>query len=1105
MSINKRLKTDDFHALCFFLFALVISGCKSEQKEKKLFHELPSEETGITFQNAVLQDGENNILSYPYYFNGGGVAVGDINNDGLDDIYFTGNQVANKLYLNKGDFKFEDITERAGVQAAEGWKTGVTMADINHDGWLDIYVCRSAMADSSQRQNLLFVNNGDMTFTEKADAYGIADNSYSTQSAFFDYDRDGDVDLFVLNHSLPQYAGFNNMLVTHKKRKGTKFHSKLYQNNDGLFSDVSEKAGIINNVLSFGLGIAVSDVNEDGWPDIYISNDFNEEDYLYINKQDGTFKNVIREATGHVSLFSMGSDIADVNNDGLPDIFTLDMLPETNERIKLSSGDDNYDKYRILINSGFHHQSMRNMLQLNNGNGTFSEVGQLMGIANTDWSWSALFADFDGDGWKDLFVTNGYEKDYTNMQFLKFTMDAKIKARQTSQALDLEQIIDQMPSIQVGNFLFRNNGDMTFSKKTEEWAINRTFKSNGAAYADLDNDGDPDLVINAMNEKAVLYRNTRNAKEVASFLKVDLKKLNPERHIIGSKVILYSEGTQQYQEFSPVRGFQSGMYVPLTFGTNGQTVIDSIRIIWPDNKTELLKQVTTKNTLMPRYEDANQRYSYKSVAKPLFEENAVLDWEHTPVDTIDFKRQLLLSKIYSYSGPKMAKGDVNKDGLEDVYICGAARQAGALFLQSGNGSFKASLNYSFEKDKEHQDEDAVFFDSDGDGDQDLYVVSGGYLFSENHPLLQDRLYVNDGNGNFKKAMAAIPAETLAGSCVVHLDLDGDKDVDLFVGSRFIPGQYPVTPQSMLLVNDGGGKFSDVTETVSPGLKGMGMICDASAVDVNHDGKMDLIVVGEWTAIKVYINQGGKLTDESDKWFSQSTKGWWNCLVADDFDQDGDQDLMVGNYGLNNQFNVTDKNPATLVYKDFDNDGEVDPFFCYFIGGKSYPYASRDEALGEVSFLKPRFPDYTSYSNATLETMFSKDELQGAKTLQSDMLKTVYLENKGAHFVAKALPIQAQFAPVYTIASFDFDKDGDKDVVMGGNDTYMRVRIGKSDANKGVVFINNGKGNFGFLPQDQSGLNLGGDVRQLLFVSSESDTHLLSGETGGEIKSYRLMK
>ena len=1056
------------------------------------------ETTGIDFENKVIQDQENHVLNYPYYFNGGGVAVGDINNDGLEDVYFSGNSVPNRLYLNKGNFQFEDITEKAGVNAAQGWKTGVLMADVNQDGWMDIYVCRSAMADSVFRKNLLFINNGDLTFTEKADEFGVADNSYSTHASFFDYDKDGDLDLFVLNHSLPKYAGFNNMLVNFKKQKGSKFQSKLYQNNQGKFSDVSEKAGIINNLLSFGLGLAVSDINEDGWPDVYVSNDFNEEDYLYINNQDGTFKNVIREATGHVSLFSMGSDIADVNNDALPDIFTLDMLPESNERIKLSSGDDNYDKYRILINSGFHHQSMRNMLQLNNGDGTFSEVGQLMGISNTDWSWSSLFADFDGDGWKDLFISNGYEKDYTNMQFLKYTVDERLKSRETGIQPDVNQIIGQMPSIQVGNFLFKNNGDLTFTKKSEEWGISRLFKSNGAAYADLDNDGDLDLLINTMNEKSVLYKNTASENRKANFLKVDLRKSNPKRILEGAKVIVYDSGSIQYQEFSSVRGFQSSMYVPLTFGLSNQSMVDSIRVIWPDNKTELMKNISVKNTVTPRYEDAKTTYAYPNVVKPLYEEAHVLEWKHDAVDTNDFKRQLLLPKMYSYSGPKMAKGDVNKDGLEDIYICGARHQPGALFLQGQDGSFKVKKNSAFEKDRDFQDEDAIFFDADEDDDLDLYVVSGGYLFGEKDPLLQDRLYLNDGRANFIRSGSGLPQETLAGSCVVSLDVDNDHDFDLFIGTRLTPGSYPSASPSIFLINDGKGNFADKTAQYLS-LQNLGMVCDAVATDINKDGAQDLIIVGEWTPIKIFINKNHQLLDDSGQWLSTPTKGWWNCIVAEDFDKDGDVDFMAGNYGRNNQFRVSSTHPATLVYKDFNSDGQIDPFFCYYIGEQSFPYASRDEALGQVNFLKPRFTDYTQYANATLETIFKKEELQNATKLEADVLNTMYFENKGNSFSMKQLPVEVQFSPVYAFASLDVDKDGDNDVVMGGNESMTRVRLGKSDANRGLVLLNDGAGNFSSIPQPRSGLNVVGDVRSIMPIGDG----IIFGINDAKIKCFKL--
>ena len=524
-----------------------------------LFVEMPSDETGITFNNEVVQSEDNHILNYSYFFNGGGVAVGDFNNDGLVDIYFSANQKSNKLYINKGNLKFEDITDKAGVGATEGWKTGVSLTDINQDGWLDIYVCRSAMGDSLLRKNLLYINNKDLTFTESAAQYGIDDTSYSTQAAFFDYDNDNDLDLFVLNHSLQRYAGFNNLLNNAKGQKSDKFGSKLYQNQNGKFINVSEQAGLISNVLSFGLGVAVTDLNQDGFLDMYISNDFNEEDYLYMNNGDGTFTNTIKKATDHVSLFSMGSDAADINNDGLTDIYTLDMLPASNERIKLSSGDDNYDKYQMLIGAGFHHQTTRNMLQLNNGDGTFSEVGQLSGISNTDWSWSALFNDFDGDGWKDLYVSNGYEKDYTNMQFLKFTVDEQLKSQQTGVPISVQVILNNMPSINEGNFLFKNNGDLSFSNKTEDWGITKKNKSSGAAYADLDNDGDQDLVVNGMNTPSLIYKNTSADKQQANYVKIDLLKKNPGKNVIGTKLLAYTTGNAQYLEFSPVRGYESSM------------------------------------------------------------------------------------------------------------------------------------------------------------------------------------------------------------------------------------------------------------------------------------------------------------------------------------------------------------------------------------------------------------------------------------------------------------------------------------------------------------------------------------------------------------------
>jgi hypothetical protein len=963
------------------------------------------------------------------------------------------------------------------------------------------------MGDSLLRKNLLYVNNKDLTFSEKAAEYGIDDSSYSTQAAFFDYDKDDDLDLFVLNHSLQRYAGFNNLLNNAKQQKSEKFGSKLYQNQDGKFTNVTEQAGLISNVLSFGLGIAVSDLNKDGFLDMYISNDFNEEDYLYMNNGDGTFTNTITNATDHVSLFSMGSDVADINNDGLADIYTLDMLPATNERIKLSSGDDNYDKYQMLIGAGFHHQTTRNMLQLNNGDGTYSEIGQLAGISNTDWSWSALFNDFDGDGWKDLYVSNGYEKDYTNMQFLKFTVDEQLQARKTGVPVNVQVILDNMPSINEGNFLFKNNGNLTFANKTQEWGITKKNKSSGAAYADLDNDGDQDLVVNGMNIVSMIYKNTSADKLQSNYVKIDLLKNNTGKNVIGTRMVAYASGNTQHFEFSPVRGYQSCMMSSLSIGIGKALQLDSITITWPNGKIQSIQNIKAGTVLSPSIEEATQNAPVHLTdhSKPLIDSAKLISWQHLPAAVNDFKRQLLLPHMYSYSGPKMASGDVNGDGLEDIFICAPKGQPSSLFLQQKNGTFKPDTKNTFDADLEYQDENATFFDADGDGDLDLYVVGGGYLFTMGDPMMQDRLYRNDGKGNFKKDIQALPLETEAGSVAVPFDLDGDKDIDLFVGGRITPGQYPVTPGSFLLINDGKGNFTDKSNEAAEGLHYTGMVSDAKATDLNKDGFTDLILTGEWMPIRVWINQAGKLKEETSKWFPYANNGWWNCIELMDVDQDGDDDVIAGNAGTNNQFGVSEKQPATMIFKDFNFDNQVDPFFCYYINGVSYPYASRDEALGQVSFLKPRFPDYLTYANATIDKIFTPGELQDTVVLKATELRTMLFENKGNSFDKKDLPVQVQWSPVYSISSLDVNKDGRTDIIMGGNESYVRVRLGRNSSSRGMVLLNTGNGNFEYVSNQQSGMVLKGDVRELKPIKGASQTTLLVGAVGKPVQSFIIEK
>ena len=1080
------------------------SGCNQQtgnmvSNGKTLFLELTDEQTGINFENKVVQAGENNILNYSYYFNGGGVAIFDINNDGLQDLYFTGNVVENKLYLNKGNLKFEDITLQAGVACGLGWKTGVAVVDINKDGWLDFYVCRSAMGDSLLRKNILFINNKNLTFTESAARYNLDHSGYSTHAAFFDYDRDGDADMFLLNHSLPEYTKFNNLKMN-LQAKGDNYASRLLRNDNGKFKDVSDQAGIANNVLSFGLGLAVADVNGDGWLDMYVSNDFNEQDYLYINSKDGTFKNKIKEATGHTSLFSMGSDMADINNDLLPDIITLDMMPHSNERIKLSTGDDNFDKNEVLSQAGLHYQTMRNMLQLNNGDGTFSEIGQLAGISNTDWSWASLFADFDGDKLKDLYISNGYEKDFTNMQFLKFTADAQIKSRQTGEPLDINFVLANIPSIEEGNFLFKNN-NLHFSNVTDQWGLGRKFKSNGAAYADLDNDGDPDLVINVMNQNSFIAKNTTVEQQKANFITVDLISGNPGVPVIGTKLIAYTDDSCQYFEFSPCRGFQSSMYSPITIGIGAATSIDSLRIVWPDQKTKIYYSVLNENILKPVATDAIAFYFNATTPAPLFEPVSMLDWTHSVAIVNDFKQQILLPRMYSYSGPRIIKGDINKDGLTDLFVCGPAGQPSSLFVQSSSGKFIETNKEVFSIDKMAQDENAGFLDADGDGDIDLFVVSGSYNVMVSD--MQDRLYLNDGKGIFTKSTGAIPTENSCGSVVIPLDIEKDGDIDLFVGNRMVPGKYPVSQSSRILINNGKGIFSDQTISICPELEQVGMVTDALTIDLNKDGMQDLIIVGEWMPVKIFISNGTSLEDKTSSWISWENNGWWSKIKGADFDDDGDVDLVIGNAGDNNQYNVSDPYPVTLVYKDFDNNGQIDPFLCYFIDGISYPYASRDEALGQVGFLRNRFLDYNSYANVILTDLFSSQELSGAKTLKATNLKTVFLENKGSSFSLRSLPVQAQFAPVFAIENADVDKDGDPDLIMAGNETKVRVRLGRSDANKGFVFINDGKANFSYLPQSKAGLDLKDDTRELLLLNVLGQDCLIVGQTGKPILTYKL--
>ena len=1072
-------------SLAVFLFL----SC-AEHDPDTLFTLLPGSKTNITFKNLVKETEAFNVLEYGYFYNGGGIAIGDINNDSLPDIYFTGNMVRSHLYLNKGNWEFEEIAEQAGVAAAGLWNTGTTMADVNGDGFLDIYVCRSAAVNAMNRRNLLFINNGDLTFTEHAATFGLDDPGYSTQAAFFDYDRDGDLDMYLLNHSIQEYAGFSTLTPQWKAKQHRDYGDKLFRNDEIFFTDQTLAAGIKTNILGFGLGLGVSDVNNDGWPDIYVSNDYNEEDYLYINNQDGTFTDQLPNYMAHVSLSSMGSDIADYNNDGYTDILTLDMLPEDNYRQKVMFGPDNYDKYERLLSSGFYDQSMRNMLHLNNQGKGFSEIGQLAGVAGTDWSWASLFADFDNDGYKDLFITNGYKHDYTNMDFMNFLVSEKIRENQGGAALSAMETIEQMPSILLPNYMYRNQGDLTFKNVSSEWGLDQVSLSNGAAYADLDNDGDLDLVVNNVNEPAFVYRNNSRELNQNNFLKIVLNGEGLNTGGIGARVTLHCGELQMAQELMPTRGFQSAVDHVLLFGLGSTAVIDSLEVLWPDGRVQLLPAQEVNQILVIDQRDAvvaSAPEPVESVPPTIFLEDNTEIFNHRENPFTDFKRQQLLLHKNSTQGPRLSVADLNGDGLQDIYAGGAKGASGQVLIQDKKGAF----NTVWESEQEFEDTGVHFFDADGDGDQDLYVVSGGAEFQPDDPLLQDRLYRNQGGGNFQKDPGALPAMLTSGSSVASADFDHDGDLDLFVGGRLVPDAYPTIPRSYLLENDGSGNFRDITEEVNPALLNPGMITDVLWSDYNGDDSPDLLLAGEWMPVRIFKNNAGKLEEVTGQAGISSITGWWNRIVPGDLDNDGDLDYVAGNFGWNSQIKASAKEPVRLYSKDFDNNGQLDPIVCYYVDGESYPAFSKDDMEKQLPLIKKKYLNYSDYADKKITDIFSPQELAEASVLEANELSTGYFENQGDDtFKFIALPIEAQVSPVYGILVTDIDNDNIKDILLGGNFRGTRVKFGEYDASFGTVLKGDGKGGFVSLPISKTGLLVKGEVRDIVSIVKSDGTELL---------------
>jgi enediyne biosynthesis protein E4 len=1132
-----------------FLFFLIFLGlipffaCKNAAEteetpsnEPALFTLLAPEKTHVDFQNTITEGLNTNVLMYEYFYNGGGVAVGDINNDGLDDIYFTSNMQTNRLYLNKGNMVFQDITAAAGVSGRDGpWKTGTTMADVNGDGLLDIYVCYSGNLSPEKRANQLFINQGssssggqggDVTFVEKAAAYGLNSFGTSTQATFFDFDKDGDLDMFLLNHnpkSLPvlDEASTADIIKKDDPNNGMRlFRQDKSATNEPFFTDITVKAGLLSSALSYGLGAGIADFNGDGWTDMYVSNDYAIPDFLYINNKKGGFINQINESIGHTSHFSMGSDAADINNDALPDIFTLDMLPESNRRQKLLMAPDNYEKFDFNVKVGFGHQYMRNMLQINQGNSSsggqvgikdnvnFSEVGQLAGISNTDWSWSALFADYDNDGWKDLYVTNGYFRDYTNLDFLKYMGDYQ-QANGKVKRQDVLDLVQKMPSSNLTNYLFQNKGNSSSGGwgatfKNVGWGTSKPSNSNGAAYADLDNDGDLDLIVNNINQAAFIYQNEADKQLKNHYLNIKLNGEGQNRFGIGAKITIQDNGQLQYLEQMPTRGYQSSVSPILHFGLGQTSTIESLKIVWLSGKEEVIQNISGDKLLV--LEEKNAKISaqnaqitegviFKEIPSPIVSEN-------TKNTLNDFKRQPLLTNPLSFVSPCLTKGDVNGDGLEDVYVGGASGQAGALYCVNKNGSFTLKPQPAFELDKQSEDADAVFFDANSDGFNDLYVCSGGYAnFQPEDAALQDRLYMNDGKGNFTKNANALPKNLSSKNCVKVADINSDGKPDLFIGGRVVVGRYPEAPLSMLLINDGKGNFSDQTTTLIPSLARIGMVTDAAFYDLNKDTKPELIVVGEFMPITIYGLNNGKWADVTPQYFDKKYSGLWTKLVIDDFNGDGKADLIVGNLGLNSQLKASEKEPLELYYKDFDDNGSIDPILCTYIKGKSYPYITRDELLDQMSMMRTRFPDYKSYADATIKDVFKSGELNGATHLVANTLKTtLFIRDANNKFQEKELPIEVQASPIFAITTLDLSpKDGTKDLVLAGNINHARLKFGKYDANYGLLLRGDGQGNFSTVPQRASGFNLKGDVRSVL----EMKDMLIFGVNQAGLKAYKM--
>jgi hypothetical protein len=1086
----------------------LLVACGNEKyraPEGALFRSLDASESGIDFVNELRYSEQLNPYTFRSFFNGGGVGLGDFDNDGLIDVFLSGNQVPSKLYRNTGKLEFEDLTETAGIPRESVWVTGVSIVDINADGFLDIYLCKSGPPGGTRRKNELFVNDGGMKFTEQANAYGLDFEGLSIHAAFFDYDKDGDLDCYLLNNSMRNVGGFD-LRVNQRTIPDPDGGNRLLRNDNNKYVDVSQEAGIYTSKIGFGLGVTIADLDKDNWPDIYVSNDFFERDYLYFNQKDGTFAEQLDSAVQEISMGSMGADIADINNDGLPEIYVTEMLPEHDQRLKTTSLFENWDKYYLNKQNGYHRQFSRNTLQLNNGNGTFSEISRFAGTHATDWSWGAIISDLDNDGYKDIFVANGIYKDLIDQDYINFTSDPEIVRQIRSRDKSIiTRLVDSIPSNRLANYAFRNNHDLTFTNSSEAWGLAEPSHSNGSAFGDLDNDGDLDLIVNNVNMKAFVYEN--KAETVVPENKnitVVLRGAGKNPFAIGAKVSVKKERETLYQELSPMRGFMSTVDYRLHFGVGSVQVLDTVEVLWPNGMRTVITNVKPGKIIELAQSDANiSGLKPAPPPKTLFTPAKVqgLQFSHQENDYVDFDRDRLLFNMISNEGPCVCTADINRDGTQDIYLGGARGQAGALLLQDKSGSFKQTTQQDFESDKDSEDTDCVFADVNSDGFPDLYVTSGSNETSSSSSLLLDRLYINNRGSKFNRTEQSLPAVSgfESTNALSIADFDGDGDQDFFVGVRSQPFFYGLPGNGYLLLNDGNGVLRNVSDELAPGFKKMGLITDSQWADLNSDGKPDLVVVGEWMPIKIFIQEDGKLVERTSEYKLGKFHGWYHSVAVSDVNGDGRPDIIAGNHGLNSRFKTSISEPLSLYVNDFDDNGTIEHIITRYDNGVSLPIVMRQDLVAQVPALKKKYLYFRNYANQTLTDIFSPQQLQGVLQLDTYEMETLMLVNDGQGFTKKDLPPEVQFSPVYAILPDDFDGDGDTDLLVGGNLHRAKPETGIYAASYGLLLANDGSGNFTAMKPHVAGISITGEIRDIEKISIRGKKYIIVGRNNEQIQ------